>query len=603
MKSGRIWLLISLLVMFLPGAMPVQATVNGVWLDDYGPLGEGDDYFTNVWGNPRDMDESYDLYILNSSCNPTSRAMWTDTAYENGVWRGKTSSTGEWRYLYVINPGWDSTLDVGEDGQLRKVDTSYYTQLSFRMRVESGAGSGRYDFILWSDGQIGTAQRGRQQFIVQADGQWHIYTFDLSKQSEWTTGDVSSLWIQLNNLNPGYWVEVDWIRLSPKQSYTVNWSGGSGTVDIYLGSSFADADSYSHLIVYEGATKVNIGADQGTFDVPASLPGGDYYFRVRDASGEHTTTEPLGIKSAPIAEILAPSYISGKDFATSVVGNPWDMDSTADVDTSWTDGDPAQTGLTYSVSDGVLDITNRDDGKGDCDRSWPHRPLALNLGGHSIDSDKYKYLTYRYKVDQAPDQGAGGVMRIRWVKTSIWAAGRTDDISLYNSGWNTYKLDLSKVNLEAETADWRNLAYNVFQVMVNESHRAWTMHLDWVKLTAENTASGSYTVRWSLKNTTGTPRTTIYWATAQDTSSVIMPGYEVPTNTTPVTTTLPYTNNLFLPIVLRNYNPAASGVESEFEYTVPTDGLTPGNYYYIAIELDDGYNDTWWFSELPVKIE
>ncbi|MDQ6964441.1 MAG: hypothetical protein Q9M13_05920, partial [Mariprofundales bacterium] len=418
---------------------------------------------------------------------------------------------------------------MGEDGELDKIDTSHYTQLSFRMRVEIGAGSGSNDSILWADGAIATLQRGTQPFIVQADGQWHIYTFDLSYNSGWTGAPVSSLWIQLNTLNPGYLVELDWVRLTPKGNYTVNWSGGSGNVDIYVGSSFANADSYSHLIVYEGGTVVDISASSDKFVVPASLPGGEYYFSVRDADGGATTPTPLTIKSAPIADILAPSYISGEDFATSVVGNPWDMAGTDDVDASQTEQ------VDYSASGGVLDITNRDDGLGDCDSSWPHRPLALNLGGHTIDSDKYKYLTYRYKVDQVPNQGAGGVMRIRWMDTSIWAAGRTDDISLYNNGWNIYKLDLSKVDLEAEEAGWHSLDYNVFQIMVNESHRAWTAHLDWVKLTAEDTASGSYTVRWNLKNTTETPRTIIYWSTTQDANGVIGQGYEVSYDTTGVT--------------------------------------------------------------------
>jgi len=586
------------------GSLPVQADVNSVSLIHPGPgtYGEDDDYFTTVWGNPRDMDDAYDLYALHSTCNPVEGAMWTNISYSNGIWRGTTSDVGRSRYLFILNPGWVSSLDVGEDGALAKIDTSRYTQLTFRMRVADGAGY-NYQPIHWADGPIGiTSPRGTRMFQIQSDGEWHIYTFELSSDGSWTSGPVSSLWFQLLGLNAGYLVEIDWIRLTPEQSYQIAWDGDSlsGTANVYLGPSSFSPEQYGDLLIYDASTPRDIDASAKALSIPASLPGGTYYARVEVGASGETSVGSWTFRETPIAEIVAPSYTSGEDFATSVVGNPWDMNDTDDVDESWTEGDPGQTGLSYSVSDGILHITSHDDDSGDCEGPWPHRPLALNLGEHKIDSAKYKYVTYRYKLDDAPDQGAGGMMRVRWLSASAWVAGRTDDISVYDNGWHVFSVDLSTATVEdADTkSPWTDLPWEVFQIIVHESHRVWTSHLDWVKLTAEDTAGDSYTVQWDLLNVGDVLTTTIYWATDRDSGAVVGTGYVVPRQRGTVSYTLPYTNNVFVPLALKNYDPVSI---AEFQYEVGTNGLSSGDYYYIAIKLEDEYNVAWWYSEVPVK--
>lgn len=137
--------------------------------------------------------------------------------------------------------------------------------------------------------------------------------------------------------------------------------------------------------------------------------------------------------------------------------------------------------------------------------------------------------------------------------------------------------------------------------MVHESHWSWTSHLDWVKLTAENTASTSYDVQWNLIDGGGVLTTTIHWATEYgQPATVIEPGYVVPTQTQSVSPTLPYTNWAYLPAVLRSYG-LASETESAFSYTVGTVGLVNGESYFIAIKLEDGSGTSWSFSQVPVK--
>jgi hypothetical protein len=477
---------------------------------------EGDDYFTLVWGNPRDMDDPNDVYALHSSCGGSGA--WTDKSMSGGIWSGRTTA-GTWRYLFLLNPGWASSLDVGEDGQLAPIDTGAFTQLAFRMRVAASAANST-EWVVWSNSTIGT-MTGSTPFQLLGDGQWHVYTIDLSTSASWS-GQVVSLYLQLNNMDDGnHLVELDWAELTP---------GGS---------------------------------------VPA---------------------DPV-----PIAEIVAPSYLSGEDWATTVAGDPWDMDSTGDID-------PGETRtLSYSASGGVLDISNSDDGMASCSAPWPHRPLSLNLHGQTIDTSKYRYFTYRYKVDNAPDQGDGGVSRVRWLLTGEWVAGRTDDISLYNDGWNTYKVDLATADLEAETAAWQSYNYDNLHILVHESHDPWPAHLDWVKLTAENEAHGSYTVGWNLLNVSEVDTTTIYWDADRNPGGLIG-GWVVTDSPSGTPTPPPGPLYAYLPLAMRTYGTAPLDIDAEHQFTVPTDGLSAGQRYYIVLRLEYGSKTVDWYSELPVRI-
>ncbi|MBN1580034.1 MAG: hypothetical protein JXA89_04980 [Anaerolineae bacterium] len=331
-----------------------------------------------------------------------------------------------------------------------------------------------------------------------------------------------------------------------------------------------------------------------------------------------SVTVPVRAQAAS-AEIVAPSFTSGEDFATVELGNAWDMDSTGDIDPVWTKDESSTTDwdgeVTYTVDNGIATIVTDDTGN-ECKSPAPHRPLALNLGGKTIEADKYKYLTMRYKMDSPINGPCGSVFRIRWMYTNIWAAGRTDDHNngawrdgaftddtvLRDNAWHTYSLDLSEAPLAGEMADWGlGLRPNVFQIMVHEAHWSWTSHLDWVKLTAENTASSSYNVQWNLVDGSGVLTTTIYWATEYDKpGTVIEPGYVVPTQTQGISVTSPYTNQTYLPLVLNRYAVGAE-LDAEFSYSVGTDGLTDGESYYIAIKLKDASSTSWTFSLVPVK--
>lgn len=320
-------------------------------------------------------------------------------------------------------------------------------------------------------------------------------------------------------------------------------------------------------------------------------------------------------------EVVAPGYTSGDDFATVEVGNPWDMDSASDIDRVWTTDAPSSgvgppVNTTYYVDNGILKISTNDTGYGtDFSHGVPHRPLAFNLGGKTIDTSKYRYFSYRFQLTHAPQSqnryAYGNVNRVRWYHSGIWAEGRTSDILIpaeeylptAPNDWYTYTIDLwSYPHVFAPykgTAQW-----NVLQLMFHEANYGWPAQLDWAMLTANNTADGSYTAKWNAHGSISTPyTTTIYWSTQPSQTDVLPQTAQVVPP--PGSVSLPpYSNTLFLPIVLKHYNPSGPQLDADFSHTVNTDHLTSGQAYYIAIKITDGVNpDVWGYSEVPVTIQ
>ena len=97
-----------------------------------------------------------------------------------------------------------------------------------------------------------------------------------------------------------------------------------------------------------------------------------------------------------------PSWTSGDDYATTVLGNAWDMSSSSDIQLTGLDN------LTnVSFSGGVLHATNTN--------ADPIVTLLYNTNNSvPIDTSRFRYLTLRLQVDGAYDLVAGSVARVIW---------------------------------------------------------------------------------------------------------------------------------------------------------------------------------------------
>lgn len=103
-------------------------------------VGEGDDYFTQVLNDPRDMNNRED-------------AMWQmfdvhNISFANGLWSGdSTNASGNWSMIYFLFPGhsfappMSSVAEIGQTGWNYPIQGSKYKQSALdSRRPRRGAG-------------------------------------------------------------------------------------------------------------------------------------------------------------------------------------------------------------------------------------------------------------------------------------------------------------------------------------------------------------------------------------------------------------------------------------------------------------------------------
>lgn len=126
-------------------------------------------------------------------------------------------------------------------------------------------------------------------------------------------------------------IEIDWIRLvefDAALNRTISWSGASGPVDIYLDDDQSSANGNLGQI----ANQVTGGSH--TFNL-GCLSYGTYYVAITDDGGSSFaySNGAYVVNDTPTLRFTSPSEEgSSDDFATTHLGNPWDMDSLNDVD-------------------------------------------------------------------------------------------------------------------------------------------------------------------------------------------------------------------------------------------------------------------------------
>ena len=66
---------------------------------------------------------------------------------------------------------------------------------------------------------------------------------------------MSWLWFQFRESAGWVRVEIDWVRLTPRQNRRIAWQGSSllGTAQVYLGPDAAHPEQYGNLLIYEGS--------------------------------------------------------------------------------------------------------------------------------------------------------------------------------------------------------------------------------------------------------------------------------------------------------------------------------------------------------------
>ncbi len=590
-----------------------------------GPLtiASAEEFSTDVARSIWNMDELRDIPFENGVLQPS---------VTNGIWSAATEQAGAGAGVYLLNGGIPNpphsfhpteVSGMTPYGGLNPIDTSRFRKLSLRMGLDQAERGSVY--VTWSSDPdvmpsdlgntavVGTAGAYDHRPTFTADYQltsvnypsgFKLYDidltpdFDTSEYVSWLSyppiypagkawsGDMYALMtIPSTESQVGSTVQLDWARLYDPDTatdLTITWDSAGIPADIYHAvalyidndtSSF-DGDLYASGIVDDGQFIFNTGA----------LPPGDYYlylevlehfnsgFNVVARSGYSSR---ITIGEPPQFTFTSPTATSGVDYATTELGNPWDMADSSDIAQSYDLLNPVfQDGQLHAAVPGLTDAM-----------------LFLNTERDGttvpIDTTKYRYLSYRLEADHSQGDALftrmirGWVTKLTWWDTDLLVDGTySRDLHLYE-GMRAYTMDLFDNDLANPNYDydagWEEIGQaTVFRIDPLESDVDVNFILDDVKLCAENEPTGgNFTIAWNCQDGDDTNITvSLYYGYFSDL------GYqEEPT-----------------PIASRQQTSGPN------QFTWDTFGLPTGDYY-IRAEVTDGLHTQSVMSPVPIVID
>ena len=570
--SKRILLAVIATAFLISGPAAFGLTITSPANDAHLPAGP--DYATDVLGDPWDMSNPEDIGL-----DPSETVGWTNFSVNSpshpGL-AGGTTSTYDTQ-LSLLFRGFYGIINPGKNGRNFPIDTGKYQKLSFRMSsTRANQVMQVYWFHTpWLDPSALPPIGGNGNFGWVLPGYtingFKIFVVDMTVGNQgvpacaqgvdvcaWTNGVVRGLRLDPNNSDFDQDVFFDWVRLTVADNapgaamQRIEWTGGSGTATIDV------LDASGTVLNIASGVNSPFNWNYGI------LPPGAYQLRVTAGSALDTTN--FSINNPPIIHVTDPDATGRADYATTVLGNPWDMDSAADIQSTDNITD-------VSFSNGLLHATNTN-----------NDPIITLLNNAiPIDTTKYRYLTYTMQVDGDFNLGDGSVARVFWDSHQFFnsaTATTTKDIIVF-PGMNTYTIDLASLTTDPDgglvtsggAEAWAPGSKTHFRFDPHEFWAPRTFHIDNVKLAAmAETNHGKFIIRFngSDEDPGDNPTVTLYYDTDKD-----------PTNGK-----IQIVSGLAL----------ATG-----QYTWNTASVTPG-VYYIYAEVSDGLNTSGLYSRGQLRV-
>lgn len=526
-----------------------------------------------------------------------------------------TKSAGDGNLFILDSPIATLSADLHKSGTHFPIDASTYTTIVFRMRVSDCSSGCIQGFIWWPTG-LYTSNSTTSQSVIYNQG-WAIYFVDLPSLGIAVGSTTWANIIQALRMNlpgpAGASVEIDWIRLVPATSArTISWSGFAGAVDIYLDNNTTTTDGNLGIIAKQATDRsLNLSSGSFPFD-PAGLAPGTYYAK---ACPTGTTTNcsyssAFTVNDIPTLTFTSPSPEgSSDDFATTVLGNAWDMTSTSDLDYYLNHGTGGiNQGLSVAT---ILDAVSESGAAVPAFQAlfasqstvadpqiyplWYNNTPAPGRGQtFKIDANKYHILTIESAVpDRARDVTNGSVARVLWQVEGERGSGgnfpreniSADIIVNHRAGYNvlnTITADMKTLSLETDgspsTTGWRgnieSFRYDIYEQFGIGGFANNAYYFKRIKLAAKEqmTAGTTYNIAWAYTDTTSSGAT-------------LTLSYDTDTNPASGLTT-----------IVSGLNPAFAS-----SYSWNTTGV-PNGTYYIYASYSDGYNSNGSYSRWPIVI-
>ena len=407
----------------------------------------GADFATTILGDPWDFTERTDWVHMYSD-NETGASAWSGTPTQTGgVFRGVSSGIAP--SVQVLYQGIDGALNtIGKNGVTTPIDAGRYRRLSFRARRSVGtpdvldrvaafwfpdtsqAGGG---FALWqARGTCPASQHANMMpQAAQTGATYQIYRVDLDvplqgSGAAWS-GLIRGLKVRLgwSTTVQNATFDLDWIRLTERGNGAairrLQWSGMGGRVVLRA----THAQSGDVIQIYpEGITQALDFPDNSFLDWDYGyLPPGTWTITAQGSGASRTVT--LNIDAAPVVSVLDPDIEGGRDFATTVIGDAWDLTNVQDVQRN----NASLHHLTSATFDenGLLGVTRGGSYASGCAADTCPDPFVqflddgFGFGPPVIDANTYHRLSFTLDYDhhelmigQALSNTWGGVARVAW---------------------------------------------------------------------------------------------------------------------------------------------------------------------------------------------
>jgi hypothetical protein len=559
-------------------------------------VSEGKDYATQVLGLPWDMTET-------PYPGPTTifkRDVDLNTLVFNGdTW--KFTSNGPNPLVWMLWTNIEETQGILKLGDRYPIDTSKYKLISFHLCSDRDERALFYWFYNRAPHYPEDPKKTGYSSFFEINKGCHLYTMDMSKfpalQGEWkgepiglrfnpaklSQGgvDLELDWFRITTIDTSNTVPINWTRMTPGNTlYFYASPTGCGTDGIPIGISSVDQRNGTFNW---GASLQN--NDSGLpYPIPESFEPGNYYIYAleNDGGSPICAASQIEIRKAPILTFQRPSMYSGPDYATEELGDPWGFSNPGDV---------VRTNdlKSYEFNDGIFTAQTKSG------KSW----IEFNVGP-AIDTSKYKYVTYRMKLEGQQEIVSGWVSRLFW-----WDIGPGTDPSAIEAqivfeGWHTYSLDLSKaLMLETNPRDWDGFPTG-FRHDPHEIPEPRVYHLDFFMITGDEIIKAGDFFEFVYDVT---PQSNLKISFYYDTDTNPDNGrkrviHNNPTGQFRVFFPEIYTPNTPTPPPQNNEINLMTGERAVWN----TCGVPPGSYY-LSAEIFDGVNTTTWYSEVPVIIE
>jgi hypothetical protein len=442
----------------------------------------GHDYATDVFADPWDYSNVDDLLV---DTGPAMKA--SNLRFGSGRVTTHFSANG---YISPIWGGYGGPLFLGRDGGKpgSALNTARYKTVAFQAYSNRDVGAA----LIWFNcarALVANPCSGGNPFTLRAG--WHTYVLNpgasvISGLPVAWGGTVNGLRLAVSPGAAGSDFALDWFRLvQPGSGAQLIWSNSNlGASEYVWDSDSIDANNLTDQTGWGVVPVSPVAGSSGTVDLSA-LPPGSFRIGVRSPAG-FSGWQSVSLAS-PLPRFITPNAVGDRDYASTVLRNPWDLNSASDV---------AKVGGATNVSfaGGQLAATNTSND--------PFVSLRIGTGG--IDSRTYRNLTVTSAYDglfDLRDAAGGGTMaRVQWFRPDR-AKGQTDDILTY-SGTRTISIDMGLPNNQliepgtSQTSFVSPAPITTLRWDPNEDRGARRWYLKDVQLRSDFATTGTFPITW-----------------------------------------------------------------------------------------------------------